>query len=423
MKKKRDMKDLIAKRLEKIKPSATLALAAKAAELKAQGKDVIGLAVGEPDFDTPVHIKDAAKKAMDEGKTKYTPVPGTPELRKAVAAKFKRENNLEYTADQVIVGTGGKQVLYNAFMATLNAGDEVIISAPYWLSYPELVQLCEGAPVIVKTTPESGFKMSPADLEKAITPNTKWVIINSPSNPTGAAYTREELKALGDVLKKHEHVWILTDDIYEHLTYDKFKFSTIAEVTPELFDRTLTVNGVSKAYAMTGWRIGYAAGPAGLIKEMSKVQGQSTSNASSISQAAALAALNGDQSFLPGWRDKFEERRNLVVGMLNKANGLKCETPEGAFYVYCSCAGAIGKKTPDGKTIETDTDFCNYLLEKHNVVVVPGVEFGLTPYFRVSYALDKETLTKACDRIQQACAELLPLANPAAEKKAGGMKP
>lgn len=423
MTKKREMKDLIAKRLEKIKPSATLALAAKAAELKAAGKDVIGLAVGEPDFLTPEFIRDAAKKAMDEGKTKYTPVPGTPELRKAVAAKFKRENHLDYTPEQVIVSTGGKQVLYNAFMATLNPGDEVIIPAPYWLSYPEMVMLCEGTPVIVKTTEQSGFKMSPADLEKAITANTKWVILNSPSNPTGAAYTTDELKALGEVLKKHEHVWVLTDDIYEHLVYDNFEFSTIAEVTPELYDRTLTVNGVSKAYAMTGWRIGYAAGPVGLIKEMSKVQGQSTSNPSSISQAAATAALNGDQEFLKDWRAKFQERRNLVAGMLDKADGLKCATPEGAFYVYCSCEGAIGKKTPDGKVIENDTDFCNYLLEKHNVVVVPGVEFGLSPYFRVSYALDKETLTKACERIQNACKELVSTAAPSAEKKAGGMKP
>ena len=415
-------KDFIAKRLEKIKPSATLALAAKAAQLKAEGKDVIGLAVGEPDFETPLHIRDAAKKAMDEGKTKYTPVPGTPELRKAIAAKFKRENNLTYSPDQVIVGTGGKQVLYNAFMATLNAGDEVIIAAPYWLSYPEMVQLCDGKPVIVQTTPESGFKMSPSDLEKAIGPDTKWVIINSPSNPTGSAYTTAELKALGEVLKKHPHVWVLTDDIYEHLVYDKFKFSTIAEVVPELYDRTLTVNGVSKAYSMTGWRIGYAAGPIELIKEMSKVQGQSTSNPSSISQAAATAALNGDQTFLEDWRAKFQERRDLVVGMLGKATGLSCSAPEGAFYVFCSCEGVIGKKTPDGKEIKTDTDFCNFLLEKHNIVVVPGVEFGLSPYFRVSYALSKETLTKACERIQLACQELSGVSQPVA-KKAGGMKP
>ena len=412
-------KDLIAKRLEKIKPSATLALAAKAQELKAQGKDVIGLAVGEPDFNTPDFIKDAAKLAMDQGKTKYTPVPGTPELRKAIAEKFKRENNLTYTAEQVIVGTGGKQVLYNAFMATLNAGDEVVIAAPYWLSYPEMVALCEGTPVIVKTTPESGFKMSAADLDKAITPKTKWVLINSPSNPTGAAYTREELAALGEVLKKHAHVWVLTDDIYEHLVYDNFKFSTIAEVCPELFDRTLTVNGVSKAYAMTGWRIGYAAGPLELIKAMNKVQGQSTSNPSSISQAAALAALNGDQKFLDGWRDIFAERRNLVASMLNKADGISCSTPEGAFYVYASCAGVIGKKTPEGKVIETDSDFAAYMVEKHFVVFVPGVEFGLSPYFRISYALDNASLIKACERIQQACNELVGASQPQLKQAAG----
>ncbi len=415
-------KDLIAKRLEKIKPSATLALAAKAQELKAQGKDVIGLAVGEPDFDTPDFIKDGAKKALDQGKTKYTPVPGTPELRKAVAEKFKRENNLTYTPEQVIVSTGGKQVLYNAFMATLNPGDEVIIAAPYWLSYPEMVMLCEGSPVIVKTTPESGFKMSPEALEKAITPATKWVIINSPSNPTGAAYTSDELKALGEVLKKNPHVWVLTDDIYEHLVYDKFKFSTIAEVCPELYERTLTVNGVSKAYAMTGWRIGYAGGPLELIKAMNKVQGQSTSNPSSVSQAAAVAALNGDQSFLNDWRDKFQKRRDLVVSMLNQADGIECASPEGAFYVYASCEGVIGKTTPDGKKIENDTDFANYLLEKHHVVFVPGVEFGLSPAFRISYALDEASLTKACERIQKACNELVGASQPTL-KKAGGMKP
>jgi aspartate aminotransferase len=415
-------KDFIAKRLEKIKPSATLALAAKAAQLKAEGKDVIGLAVGEPDFETPQHIRDAAKKAMDEGKTKYTPVPGTPELRKAVSAKFKRENNLNYTPEQIIVSTGGKQVLYNAFMATLNPGDEVVVPAPYWLSYPEMISLCEGKPVVVKTTPESGFKMSPEQLDSAITDKTKWVVLNSPSNPTGAAYTRDELAALGEVLKKHPHVWILTDDIYEHLTYDQFKFSTIAEVTPELYDRTLTVNGCSKAYAMTGWRIGYAGGPVELIREMSKVQGQSTSNPSSISQAAAVAALNGDQSYLVEWRAKFQERRDLVVSALSKADGLSCTAPEGAFYVFVSCEGVIGKKTPEGKTIDTDADFAAYVLDKHNVAVVPGAEFGMSPYFRISYALSKETLAKACERIQKACTDLVGTGSPAI-KKAGGMKP
>ncbi len=401
-------KNFIAKRLDKIKPSATLALAAKAQELKAQGKDVIGLSVGEPDFDTPDFIKAGAKAAMDKGQTKYTPVAGTIELRKAICDKFRRENNLTYAPEQVIVGTGGKQVLYNAFMATLNPGDEVVIAAPYWLSYPEMVMLAEGTPVIVETTPEQGFKMSPPALEKAITQNTKWLIINSPGNPTGAAYTREELQALGEVLKKHPQVHILTDDIYEHLTYDNFKFSTIAAVVPELYERTLTMNGVSKAYAMTGWRIGYAGGSVELIKAMSKVQGQSTSNASSISQAAAVSALNGDQEFLKDWRKIFQERRDLVVSLLGKAAGVTATAPEGAFYVFASCAGVIGKKTPEGKIIATDTDFATYLLESHGVVVVQGVEFGMSPYFRVSYALDNATLVKACERIQKACQELLP---------------
>ena len=410
------MSSFIASRLDKIKPSATLALAAKAQELKAEGKDVIGLSVGEPDFDTPDHIKTGAKKAMDEGKTKYTPVPGTVELRKAIVEKFKRENNLTYTPDQVIVSTGGKQVLYNAFMASINPGDEVVIAAPYWLSYPDMVMLAEGTPVIVKASAAEQFKLTPDKLDAAITAKTKWVVINSPSNPTGAAYTKDELVALGAVLKKHPHVYILTDDIYEHLVYDDFKFHTIAEVVPELFDRTLTVNGVSKAYAMTGWRIGYAAGPLALIKAMSKVQGQSTSNASSISQAAAVAALNGDQAFLNDWRQKFQERRDLVVGLLNKADGITCAAPEGAFYVFASCDGVIGKVTPEGKTIETDTDFATYLLEKHNLVVVQGAEFGLSPCFRVSYALDLDTLTKACERIQKACTEL----SGAAAKQAAG---
>lgn len=395
-----------AKRLEKIKPSATLALAAKAQELKAAGHDVIGLAVGEPDFDTPDFIKDAAKAAMDKGQTKYTPVPGTVDLRKAIVEKFKKENGLTYAPDQVLVGTGGKQILYNAFIATVNPGDEVIIPAPYWLSYPEMVSLAEGVPVIVTTTQDAGFKMTADQLAAAITPKTRWVIINSPSNPTGGAYTESELKALGEVLKQHPHVLVMSDDIYEHLVYDNFKFTTIAQVCPELFDRTLTVNGVSKAYAMTGWRIGYGAGPLAMIKAMSKVQGQSTSNPSSISQAAALGALTGDQAFLGEWRKTFQKRRDLVVSLLNEAAGLKAVTPEGAFYVYASCEGTIGKKTPEGKTIETDADFVGYLLETQNVVVVPGVEFGLSPYFRVSYALDDATLTKACQRIKDACAAL-----------------
>jgi len=405
----------IAKRLDKIKPSATLVLAAKAAEMKAAGKDVIGLSIGEPDFETPDYIKTAAKAAMDKGQTRYTPVPGTVEVRKAVVEKFKRDNNLTYKMDEVIVSTGGKQVLSNAFLATLNPGDEVIIPAPYWLSYPEMVLLADGAPVIVNTPSQNDFKILPDQLEKAITPKTKWFILNSPSNPTGSVYTREELKALGDVLLKHPHVHVLTDDIYEHLIYDGLKFYTIAEVVPELFPRTLTVNGASKAYAMTGWRIGFAGGPAEIIKAMSKVQGQTTSGASSISQAAAAAALNGDQSFLKQWRDAFQERRDVVVALLNKAEGLRCSTPGGAFYVYASCAGVIGKKTPSGKLIENDTDFANYLLDEHLVAVVPGLEFGGSPAFRISYALSKETLAKACERIQKACNEL----TGAQAKKAG----
>jgi len=394
----------IAKRLDKIKPSATLVLAAKAAEMKAAGQDVIGLSIGEPDFDTPDYIKAGAKAAMDKGQTRYTPVPGTVEARKAVIAKFKRDNNLTYGMDQVIVSTGGKQVLSNAFLATLNPGDEVIIPAPYWLSYPEMVLLADGTPVIVNAPTQNDFKILPDQLEKAITPKTKWFIINSPSNPTGSVYTREEIKALGAVLLKHPHVHVLTDDIYEHLIYDGQKFNTIAEIVPELFPRTLTVNGVSK----TGWRIGFAGGPAEIIKAMAKVQGQTTSGASSISQAAAATALNGDQSFIKGWRDAFQERRDVVVGLLNKVEGLRCSVPGGAFYVYASCAGLIGKKTPEGKVIENDTDFANYLLDKHLVAVVPGVEFGGSPYFRISYALSKETLAKACERIQKACKELTP---------------
>ena len=405
----------IARRLDKIKPSATLVLAAKAAEMKAAGQDVIGLSIGEPDFETPDYIKAGAKAAMDKGQTRYTPVPGTIEARKAVIEKFKRDNNLTYKMDEVIVSTGGKQVLSNAFLATLNAGDEVIIPAPYWLSYPEMVMLADGTPVIVDTK-ANGFKITPAQLDKAITPKTKWFVINSPSNPTGTVYSPEELKALGQVLLKHPHVYVLTDDIYEHLIYDGLKFATIAEVVPELFPRTLTVNGVSKTYAMTGWRIGFAGGPAEIIKAMAKVQGQTTSGASSISQAAAATALNGDQAFVQDWRKAFNERRDVVVSLLRKAEGLSCDVPGGAFYVYASCAGVIGKKTPDGKVIENDTDFANYLLDKHLVAVVPGLEFGGSPYFRISYALSKETLTKACERIQKACAELTGVQ---AAKKAG----
>ncbi len=397
---------IIANRLSRIKPSPTIAVTTKAKELKAAGKDVIGLGAGEPDFDTPDFIKMAAKAAIDAGDTKYTAVDGTPALKDAIIAKFKRDNNLSYERDQITVGTGGKQVLYNALMASVNPGDEVIIPAPFWVSYPDMVLLAEGTPVIVDCPESNSFKMRAQDLEAAITPKTKWLIFNSPSNPTGAAYTHDELKALTDVLVKYPHVYVMTDDMYEHLVYDGFKFATPAQVEPKLYDRTLTVNGVSKSYAMTGWRIGYAAGPKDLIKAIAKVQSQSTSNPSSISQAAAVAALNGDQSFLAPRNDAFKERRDMVVEMLNAAQGLSCLTPEGAFYVYPSCAGVIGKQTPDGKTITSDEDFVTYLLESEGVACVQGAAFGLSPHFRISYATSPEALTKACTRIQRACAAL-----------------
>ena len=397
---------ILADRLSRIKPSPTLSLIAKATELKAAGEDVIGLAGGEPDFDTPDHIKQGARDAMDAGKTKYTPVTGTIELRKAIAEKFKRDNDLDYTLEEIIVGTGGKQVLYNALMATVNPGDEVVIPSPYWVSYPDMVMLAEGEPVIVDCPESNDFKLTPEDLDKAITPKTKWLILNSPSNPTGSAYTKDELKALGDVLKKHPHVWVMSDDMYEKIVYDGFEYFTIAQVAPELKDRTLTVNGVSKAYSMTGWRIGFAGGPAALIKAMSKIQGQSTSNPSSISQGAAERALTSDESFMIEWRASFKKRRDMVVSMLNDADGISCLTPEGAFYVYPSCAGCVGKATPDGKIIETDSDFTDYLLSSQKVVCVPGSAFGLAPYFRISYAASETALLEACKRIQAACAAL-----------------
>jgi aspartate aminotransferase len=397
---------IVADRLQRVKPSPTIAVTMKAAELKAAGKDVIGLGAGEPDFDTPDNIKAAAKAAIDKGDTKYTAVDGTPALKKAISAKFKRENDLDYAPNQISVGTGGKQVLYNALMATLNPGDEVIIPAPYWVSYPDMVILADGKPVEVACSENQGFKLTPEALAAAITPKTKWLLLNSPSNPTGAAYTREDLRALADVLLKHPHVWIMTDDMYEHLVYDDFKFTTIAQVEPKLYERTLTVNGVSKSYCMTGWRIGYAGGPAPLIKAMAAIQSQSTSNPSSISQAAAVEALNGPQDFIPANNKVFKERRDLVVKMLNEAKGLRCPMPEGAFYVFPSCAGTIGKRTPQGKVIETDTDFVTYLLESVGVAVVQGSAFGLAPYFRISYATATETLRDACTRIQKACAAL-----------------
>lgn len=396
----------LADRLSRIKPSPTIAVTSKARALKAAGRDVIGLGAGEPDFDTPENIRAAGIRAIEGGQTRYTDVDGTPELKKAICAKFLRENGLTYTPDQVTVGVGGKQVLYNALMATLNAGDEVIIPAPYWVSYPDMVLLAEGTPVSVACPAENGFKLLPADLEAAITPKTKWLILNSPSNPTGAAYTADELKALGAVLLRHAHVYIMTDDMYEHLVYDDFKFTTIAQVVPELYDRTLTVNGVSKSYSMTGWRIGYAAGPKALIKAMGVIQSQSTSNPTSISQAAAVEALNGPQDFIKERAAVFQKRRDLVVSMLNQASGLHCPNPEGAFYVYPSCAGTIGKTAPTGKVIETDEDFASELLEAEGVAVVHGAAFGLSPFFRISYATSTDVLEEACTRIQRFCGSL-----------------
>jgi len=392
--------------LERIKPSATLVVSNRAAELKRAGRDVIGLGAGEPDFDTPENIKDAAIRAIREGKTKYTAVDGIPELKAAIVDKFRRENNLDYKPSEITVGNGGKQVLYNALMATLNPGDEVIVLAPYWVSYPEMVLLAGGTPVIVGADAARGFKADPAALEAAITPKTKWVIFNSPSNPTGAAYTRAEVRALCDVLVRHPHVWVMTDDMYEHLVYDGFEFTTPAEVEPSLKARTLTVNGVSKAYAMTGWRIGYAGGPEILIKAIAKVQGQSTTNPSSISQWAAVEALSGPQDFIPKNAEIFRGRRDLVVSMLNQAKGIHCPKPEGAFYVFPSCEGAIGRKAPSGKLIEADTDFVGELLDAEGVAVVQGSAFGLGPAFRISYATSTEALEEACRRIQRFCGNL-----------------
>jgi aspartate aminotransferase len=398
---------ILASRLSLIKPSPTIAVTTKAAELKASGKDVIGLGAGEPDFDTPEHIKKAAVVALEKGQTKYTPVGGTPAMKKAVIDKFKRENGLEYAPNQIIVSTGGKQVIFNAFLATLNKGDEVIIPAPYWVSYPDMVAFAEGAPVIVQGPEETGFKITPQTLEKAITPKTKWVILNSPSNPTGAGYTKTELRALADVLLKHPHVWVMTDDIYEHITYDGFEFATIAQVEPKLYPRTLTVNGLSKAYSMTGWRIGYAGGDKALITAMTDIQSQSTSNPSSISQAAGVEALNGTQDFLPVWVSAFKTRRDLVVKALNAIPGMTCATPQGAFYVFPNCKGFLGKKTPAGKTITDSYAFCEYLLEEALVAAVAGAAFGTDGYFRISYATSDSILNEACSRIATACSKLL----------------
>ena len=390
--------------LRRVKPSATLAATDKARELARQGKNIISLSVGEPDFDTPENIKEAAIKALRDGKTKYTNTDGIMELKQAIVGKFARENGLDYTPAQVNVSPGGKAVLFNAFVATLSAGDEVIIPAPYWVSYPDMVLLAGGEAVTVTTSLESGFKLGAAELEAAITPRTRWLLLNSPSNPSGAAYTRAELKALSEVLMRHPQVWVLTDDMYEHLVFDDFEFTTIAQVEPGLYERTLTMNGVSKAYAMTGWRIGYAAGPQPLIKAMEKVMSQTTSNACSISQWAAVEALNGTQEFIKPHARLFQERRDLVVSMLNQAKGLHCPTPEGAFYVYPSCAGLIGKTAPSGKVIASDQDFVEELLESEGAAAVHGGAFGLSPFFRVSYAASNERLEDACSRIQRFCA-------------------
>ena len=396
----------LADTLSRVKPSATIVMTQKARDLKAQGRDVISLSVGEPDFDTPENIKAAAVDAIRRGETKYTAVAGITPLREAIAKKFKRENGLDYKAAQTIVSTGGKQVIYNALLATLNPGDEVIIPAPYWVSYPEMVGLCGGTPVFVATDMAHDFKLQAEPLERAITPATKWIILNSPSNPSGAAYSRAEMKTITDVLTRHPHVWVLTDDMYEHLTYGDFAFVTPAEVEPNLYERTLTMNGVSKAYAMTGWRIGYAAGPVELINAMDFVQGQQTSAACSISQWAAVEALDGTQEHLPRFRRAFEERRDLVVSMLNQAKGLRCPTPEGAFYVYPSCAGAIGRTTSGGKRIETDEDFVSELLQEEGVATVHGSAFGLGPNLRISYATSTELLEESCRRIQRFCGSL-----------------
>jgi aspartate aminotransferase len=392
--------------LARVKPSATIAVTDKARELKAAGRDVIGLGAGEPDFDTPENIRAAAKRAIDAGKTRYTAVDGILELKAAIVRKFKRENELDYEVSQISVGTGGKQVIYNALAVTLNPGDEVIVPAPFWVSYPDMVLLAGGTPVPVATKVEGGFKLEPEALERAITPNTKWLILNSPSNPTGAAYTRSELKALTQVLLRHPHVWVLTDDMYEHLVYDDFVFTTPAQVEPKLYDRTLTVNGVSKTYCMTGWRIGYGAGPKHLIDAMATLQSQSTSNPCSIAQWAAVEALTGPQHFIPKHNKVFKERRDLVVSMLNQARGISCPKPEGAFYVYPSCAGTIGRTAPSGNKLQSDEDFVTELLESEGVAVVQGSAFGSGPAFRISYATATEHLEEACRRIQRFCGNL-----------------
>jgi aspartate aminotransferase len=396
----------LARALDRIEPAQTIAANQRARDLKAKGRDVIALGAGEPDFDTPDHIKEAAIAAIRRGETKYTAVEGIPELRRAIAAKFKRENNLDYTPEECFAAPGGKSVIFHAMLASLNPGDEVIISAPYWVSYPDIIRFAGAEPVIVETAMENGFRLAPAELERAITPKTKWLIFNQPCNPSGACYTREQLRTITDVLLKHPQVWVLADDMYEHLTYDDFRFATIAEVEPRLKQRTLTMNGVSKAYAMTGWRIGYCAGPLPLIRAMAKLQSQTVSNPASISQWASVEALNGPQDFLPEFRRAFQERRDLVVSMLNQAKGIECARPEGAFYVFARIGKLMGTFAPSGRRIATDQDFVDELLDAEGVAVVHGAAFGLSPFFRVSYASSIESLEDACHRIQRFCATL-----------------
>lgn len=397
---------IVAKRFANMKSSPTIAITQKSRDLKAAGRDIISLSVGEPDFDTPPHVIEAAKQALDDGMTRYTGVNGIPELQDAIIAKFKRDNDLEYTRDQIHVSCGGKPVIFNALMASLDPGDEVIIPAPYWVSYPDMVEIFDGVPVVVDCPAEASFKITAEQLEAAITPKTKWLILNSPSNPTGRCYTADDLQALADVLKKHEHVWVLTDDIYEHLVYDDFTFKTIAQVEPALKSRTLTMNGMSKAFCMTGWRLGFAGGPTDLIKAMTNIQSQNITHTAAISQAASVAALNGPMEFLTENNEVFKERRDLAVGMLNQSTGLSCDTPEGAFYVYPSCQALLGKKTPGGKVIENDEDFVVELLEAEGVAAVHGAAFGLSPHFRISYAVATDVLEDACSRIQRFCGSL-----------------
>ena len=396
----------LADRMSAVKPSATMGVTQKAGELKAAGQNIISLGAGEPDFNTPAHIIEAAKKALDDGFTRYTAPNGIPELAEAISAKFKRDNGLDYAPSQIHVSCGGKPVIFNAFMATLNPGDEVIIPAPYWVSYPDITVMFGGKPVIVDCPAANNFKMTPEQLDAAITPKTKWLMLNSPSNPSGAAYTEDDLRALGEVLLRHPHVWIFMDDIYEHIVYDDFQFKTLAQVVPALWERTVTMNGMSKAYCMTGWRVGFAGGPDEIIKAMTKVQSQSISHTAAVSQVASVAALNGPHDFIAKHNKVFKDRRDLVVSMLNQAQGLDCPTPEGAFYVYPSCEGLIGKTTEDGKTIQSDEDFVTALLESEGVAAVHGAAFGLSPHFRISYATATDLLEDACARVQRFCASL-----------------